>query len=200
ALAGGEEEAAREFKAGIPILLSAASENADTDDSSIVAVRKMRLQRIVEVYVSLRARTAGLSGEVAAETFRLGEAIRGHAVERAMTDAAARLAARDAELAELVRAEQDRAKQINAALGELTNLLARPPGERADQAVGAITAAVARLRQERDKARGEIGRRFPAYADLVDPKAPTIEQIRAALRPDEALLSFHVGRYRSFVW
>jgi len=195
-----DDDAVREYKAAIPILLSAASENADTDDSSLVAAQKMRLQRIVEAYMSLRARMAGPSGEVAAETFRLGEAIRGHAVERAMTDAAARLAARDPQLADLVRAEQDRAKQINAALGELTNLLALPSGERDDGAVAAINASVARLRQERDMARAEIGRRFPAYADLVDPKAPTLEQIRAALRPDEALVSFYFGRNRSFVW
>src|SRR5262249_3969436 len=83
-----DDDALREYKAAIPILLSVASENADTDDSSIVAARKTRLQRIVEAYMSLRARTAGAWGEVATETFRLGAAVRGHAVERAVPEAA----------------------------------------------------------------------------------------------------------------
>ena len=41
---------------------------------------------------------------------------------------------------------------------------------------------------------------FPAYACLVDPKPPTVAEIKAALRPGEALLSFYFGQDASFVW
>jgi hypothetical protein len=41
---------------------------------------------------------------------------------------------------------------------------------------------------------------FPSYADLIDPKAPTLEDIGAALKPGEALLSFYFGADASFVW
>jgi CHAT domain-containing protein len=56
------------------------------------------------------------------------------------------------------------------------------------------------LRAQRAAARRDIQRRFPGYADLVAPKPATVEEIRATLRPDEAFLSFYLGRYRSFVW
>ncbi len=64
----------------------------------------------------------------------------------------------------------------------------------------AINAAIGKARGDRDKARAEITRRFPSYADLVDPKPPTVDSVRETLREDEALLSFYFGRERSFVW
>lgn len=64
----------------------------------------------------------------------------------------------------------------------------------------AINATIEKLRADRTKARQEINRRFPSYADLVDPKPPSVEQIKSALKPGEALLSFYFGRDASFVW
>ena len=110
------------------------------------------------------------------------------------------MVAKDPALAELVRKEQDLAKQINAQLGALNNVLALPSSERDEAGVRAINAAIDKDRAERAKAQQEIARRFPAYADLVDPKPPTVEQIKATLAPGEAFLSFYFGRDASFVW
>ena len=55
-------------------------------------------------------------------------------------------------------------------------------------------------RNERTAAKREIDRRFPEYANLVRPLPATAEDIRAALRPEEALLSFYFGTRSSFVW
>ena len=104
------------------------------------------------------------------------------------------MVAKDAALAELVRKEQDLAKQINAQLGALNNALSLPSGERDDKVVRAINASIDQLRAERSKAQQEIARRFPSYADLIDPKPPTVEQIKATLAPGEAFLSFYFGR------
>ena len=49
-------------------------------------------------------------------------------------------------------------------------------------------------------AKGEIHRRFPEYASLIKPAPATVDDIRARLRPDEALLSFYFGFRGSFVW
>jgi CHAT domain-containing protein len=66
--------------------------------------------------------------------------------------------------------------------------------------VTAITAAIEKLRAERKSARAEINKRFPSYADLVDPKPPSVDDIKAGLRPGEAMLSFYFGENGSFVW
>ncbi len=188
----------REFKAAIPILTAARED--DEDDPTLLAARNARLQRIVEAYIAVLAHDTNTSNDVAVETFGLADAIRGHAVQQALIDSSARVVVKDPALAALVRTDQDRAKQINAELGTLNNLLALPSEQRDDQAVRAINAELEKLRSERKAARQEINKRFPAYASLIDPKPPTIDDIKASLRPGEALLSFYLGQERSFVW
>jgi tetratricopeptide (TPR) repeat protein len=199
ARAGRDGEAIREFKAAIPVMMAGSRENAD-DDATIVAARSQRLQSIVEAYIGLLARIPTKLSEAAVETFALADAVRGHSVQQALAASSARMVAKDPALAELVRQEQDLGKQINAELGTLNNVLALPSSERDEKGVRAINAAIEKLRADRDKARQEINRRFPSYADLVDPKPPSVEQIKATLRPGEALLSFYFGQGGSFVW
>jgi len=56
------------------------------------------------------------------------------------------------------------------------------------------------LRGARAAIRQEIERRFPSYAQLIDPRPATIEETRKSLRPGEALIATYVGRAQSFVW
>ena len=46
----------------------------------------------------------------------------------------------------------------------------------------------------------EIEARFPDYAQLVNPKPATIEQVRGNLRPGEALVVTYIGDDASYVW
>src|SRR5215472_124999 len=200
ARAGRDADAIREFKIAIPVLMAAARENADEDDPTVVAARSARLQRIVESYIGVLARGTTKSNDVAVETFALADAIRGRSVQKALANASSRMVAKDAALAELVRNEQNLGKQIGAALGTLNNLLALPSDQRDDQTVRATSAAIEKLRADRKTAQQEIKRRFPSYADLVDPKQPNVDEIKNALRPGEALLSYYFGQNASFVW
>ena len=200
ARAGRDADATRAFKTAIPIMLTAVRENVEDDDPTVVAARSVRLQRIVEAYIGVLARSTDTSNEVAVETFALADAVRGHAVQQALADASARVVAKDSALAALVRTEQDLAKEISAQLGALNNLLALSSGERDDQRVRTISAVIEKLRADRKSARAEINRRFPSYANLTNPKPPSVDEIKATLRPDEALLSFYFGQDASFVW
>ena len=136
ARAGRDADAIREFKTAMPIMMAAAHENSEEDDPTVVAARNVRLQRSVEFYIGVLART-NATNDVAIETFALADAVRGHAVQQALADSSARAVAKDPALAALVRTEQDRAKEINAQLGALNNLLALPTGERDEQRVHA---------------------------------------------------------------
>ncbi len=199
--AGRDADAIREFKTAIPILMAAERENADDDDTTVVAARSDRLRNTVESYIGLLARSRkDTVGDIGVETFRLADTIRGHSVQHALAAASARATVKDAALAELVRREQDLTKQVNAQLGTLNNVLALPPTERDEQGVRAIYASIDKARGDRDRARTEISRRFPSYADLIDPKPPTVDNIKDTLRQGEALLSFYFGREASFVW
>jgi CHAT domain-containing protein len=200
ARAGRDAEAIREFRASVPLLLTVVRENADQDDVTLVAARALRMQRVIEFYIAVLARDSSTSGDATVETFALADGVRGRAVQQALADSSARVAAKDPALAALVRNEQDIAKEISAELGALNNQLALPSGERDDGTVRAINAALEKLRADRKSARLEISRRFPSYANLIDPKTPTIDEIKATLRPGEALLSFYFGQTASFVW
>ena len=195
-----DAEAIREFKTAIPIMLANSSENADDENTTVVAARSQRLQTIVESYLALLARAEGATGEVGEETFGLADAIRGRSVQQALAASSARAAARDPALAELVRKEQDLTKQVNAQLGALNNVLAIPSADRDEKGAWELQASIATLRTERDKARQEIKQKFPAYADLVSPKPPSVAEIRATLADGEAMLSFYFGQGGSFVW
>jgi CHAT domain-containing protein len=196
-----DAEAAREFRAAIPLLMAGARENSDEENTTLLAARSHRLRNIVESYITLRSRgQTGSSDEAAVETFALADAIRGQSVQQALAASSARHVVQDKALAELVRAEQDLTKQVNAQLGTLNNVLALPSSERDESNIKALNAAIAKLRVDRDRKRAEIAKRFPSYANLIDPKAPTVEEIKATLKPDETLLSFYFGRDGSFVW
>jgi CHAT domain-containing protein len=198
ARAGRAAEAIREFKFAIPILMAATRENADDDTGS--GARMDRLQFVVESYVAQLIRNGDLSDDVGGETFTLVDSVRSHSVQQALSASSARAVAKDPQLAELVRTEQDLGKQIGAQLGTLNNALSLPSNERDEKNVAALNAQIAKLRADRVKARQEINRRFPAYADLIDPRAPTVEQVKATLRDGEAVVSFYLGRTTSFVW
>ena len=181
-------------------MMTAARESADDDDPTVVASKQARLQRVVEAYFNTLVDQAKDPNDVAEETFALSDAIRGHVVGHSLADASARLAAKDPALAERVRSEQDLSKEIEASLGAVNNLLSAPPDEQRDREVNAASAAVAELRTKHDAAVGEIARRFPAYASLINPKPPTLAEVRAKLRPGEAMVSFYFGAGASFVW
>jgi CHAT domain-containing protein len=197
--AGKNADAAREFRAAIPVLMASARENADDDNTTVVAAKSSRLQDIVEAYMALLDRRRD-GGDVVAETFALAEAIRGRSVQQALVASSARMLAKDPALAEVVRQEQDLVKQVNAQLGTLNNVLSLASHERDEKGVQALRASINSLRAERDRLRTDIAKRFPTYADLIDPKPPSVQQIKATLKPGEALLSFYFGRESSFVW
>ncbi|MGZ5232785.1 MAG: CHAT domain-containing protein, partial [Burkholderiales bacterium] len=196
-----DAEAEREFRAAIPVLISGAHQVVD-DDSAAAAARSDRLQNIVEAYLALLNRRQASTDDdrPAIESIALAEAIRGRSVQLALAQSSARMMIQDSRLAALVRQEQDVNKQINAQLGTLNNALALPSDQRDENAVKVLNLAINKLRSERDKLRGDITKQFPNYADLVDPKTPSVDEIKATLKPDEVFLSFYFGRNASFVW
>src|SRR6516164_6177258 len=196
--AGRDAEALQEYKAALPMLLTNWRDGED-DNTSAVA-NDSRMQIIIEPYLVLLARNRGISDDIAVESFQFGEILRGRSVEKALAVSSARVIANDPALAELARKEQDLQKEIGADLGVLNNMLALPPEQRDEKDVASLRTTIETLRTQRAVTRRDIERRFPNYADLVAPKPPTIENLRAVLRDDEAFVSVYLGARNSFVW
>ncbi len=202
ASAGRDSEAVAAFRDAVPVLLS-ASRQAETEETGL-ATRDFFVQTIIEDYIVLLARVqgtpAGAGINAGSESFRLADAARGRNVQRALAASAARAAVRDPKLAELVRQEQDQQKQIAAQFGLLSNLLALPPEQRDDKAILAMRKDVDSLRDSRAKTRQQIEQQFPDYVNLIDPRPPAVDEMRAVLRDGEALVSFYLAQENSFVW
>jgi CHAT domain-containing protein/tetratricopeptide (TPR) repeat protein len=200
AKSGRDADALREFRLAMPILLSRSRET-DDEDATLAAAREQRAQIVIESYVALLARTGHADGlDPAIESFPLADAVRGQAVQRALEASAARSAAATPALADLARKVQDLDKQIGAQLGLLNNLLTMPPAERDDKALKELQADIEKMRTTRDSAKKELAGKFQNYASLIEPIPPSVEEVRAQLRPEEAYLSFYFGREASFVW
>jgi uncharacterized protein YjiS (DUF1127 family) len=190
-------EAATELSTAIPILIAEARGSDDDDNMTGVLARQRRMQNFIEAYITA---IAASRSDVANQTFSLAEIARSQSVQQALAASSARMLAKDPALTELIRSEQDLSKQVHALLGTLNNALSLPAGERDESVVAALRGSIAATRTERDQAKNEIARRFPDYAELIDPKPPTVGDIQSILRSDEALLSFYFGYHKSFVW
>jgi CHAT domain-containing protein len=195
--AGRVDDALSLFQSAAPILiLGADNPQSDDDDAVGAAAREQRIQTVIESYMALLAR----GSETAADSLQLAEAIRGRSVQKALAASSTRAVAREPALADLARREQDLHKQIGAKLGILNNVLAGPSAGRDPAVVDALRGQIETLRAAHEAADRSLIQQFPDYAELMDPKPPTVDEIRTALQPDEAFLSFYFGRDISFVW
>ena len=198
AKAGRDAEALAAFQAAVPTLLE-SSRREDSDSASAGAIAD-RNRYILENYLGLLARNPTGAEAAADATIGLADRLRGRSVQRALAQASARSAGKDPALAGVARAEQDLGKQLNGAVADLANLLAQPSDRRDDKAVKDTQAKIAKLRADHAGAQRELARRFPAYANLIDPPPVGAADVRAVLHDDEAMLSFYFGESESFVW
>lgn len=194
------EDALREFKASIPVLLTAPT-SSDADSGSTAAAQEGRVRFVIEGYLRFVSLfPAAAPANVAEETFGYADVMRGQSVQRALQASSARSATSNPELAKLMRASQDGEKQIGAAVATLNNLLTLSPAERDEKAVRTTQAEIAVLQASREQTLKDIAKKFPDYGNLVNPPPPNSADIQKQLRDDEALLSFYFGRFDSFVW
>jgi CHAT domain-containing protein len=203
---GDRERALAEFKAAVPRLLDPSAVNSAEDQEAIQVSGRGLRDVVLSNYLGMLVDVRGTDLETktgldaTAEAFRVAEVLRSQAVQRAVGAAAARTAAKDPALADLIRQEQDAARREAALRATLANALSLPAGQQDAQSIGSLRQEVDILRRARLALADQITKGFPEYAKLVNPAPTTIEQARAVLRPGEALITTYVAANRTFVW
>lgn len=197
-----DDEAYARFSQSIPVLLSAQQD--DTNQPSVDGHDRDRITTALEGHISTLASMVQAqhahAKELAEESFRLADVARGSGVQRAMTASAARSNIKDPALAQLARHEQDLQQRISALSFILSDLLSAPPEKQLPEIQAKMRADIDQLKLERQKNRQTIEVKFPAYADLVNPKPATIQSVKKHLSAGEVLVSWYFGDKESFVW
>ena len=134
-----------------------------------------------------------------AEAFDAFQLIRSPLIDKTIDQTSARLAASDPAIAALIRDLQDSDRAVSTARVRLAGQQSLPQAERSaaveDQFSDAIKTGMARSAEIRKT----IDVRFPDFAAVTAPKSLTLDALRARLGPTEAIISFLIGRNRSFV-
>ena len=201
---GDREKALEEFRRVIPGLLTRA--NQSESDVGTQTASDFRLQMILDAYMRLlweirdtdALRKNGI--DAVAEIFQLADAARAQKVERAIHASSARAAAKDPNLADLARREQDASMQIAALNVILSNLVLSSGEQQKSAAVKDLQSRIDLFRAARAVLMKEIRERFPDYYELVDPQPVSIENLRNSLEADEALIATYLGEGGGYVW
>ncbi len=200
---GKYEQSLREYRETVPALLAAASDRAGAEGLGIA--RSRRMTRILEGYIKLLGGIAAAGKappglDPVAEAFVMSDIARGSSVQRALVAASARAAIRDPQLAQLAREEQDAGQRIASLTAILVDLLARPPEKSLPEVIAAMRRDIDDLGKRRAQIKQDIEKRFPDYANLIDPKPIALEAARKTLAPGEALVVLYGTDDSTFVW
>lgn len=198
---GRSDEALRDFAAAVPVL---TAQDDEEDQETGNRARDQKLRLILEAYMDLLTKAGpaaqALGIDPVAETFRLADAARGRTVQRALAASATRAAIGNPAIADLARRAQDSEKQMAALTGLLANAISARAEDQDAEALDGLKKRITALRAERAAAIKQIAAKFPDYARMINPDPVAVAEIRAKLRPGEAMLAFYSAEDRLYTW
>jgi CHAT domain-containing protein/Flp pilus assembly protein TadD len=192
----------------LPLIRRAAviveSRAAGTKEESKGEQSELRSQR--EIFLGEAAVTAHLiaandsqSAQLREEGFEALQWSKASDTAAAVSHMAARFAAGSDALANLVRQRQDTQDRFDATEAAILKSVSQPPDQRDTTNEAALRADADKLRQSLQQLDSNLAVKFPAYAELTNPKPLTIAETQTLLGPDQALIVFGVGIYESYV-
>lgn len=195
-------EAEAAYKASMPILIDQARNDAENDTTSIK--QQQRMTFLLESYLASLAHTAKVEPSqaalAAAQAFQVADIARGSGVQRALTASAARASIKDPQLASLARQEQDLQRRINTLSELLTGLRSASPDQQLPNVQAKIRSDIEVFKSQRESLKKEIEKKFPDYAELIEPKPASIERTQRLLKADEVLVSWYFAENVGYVW
>lgn len=195
---GKHSEAIQNYSKSIPLLVKQAQQNAEADSQSVR--QQKRLSVVIEGDIDALFKSGANNKDNLNLAFQLSDIAKGSNVQKAMTQSTARYAIKDPALADLARKEQDAQRQAQSLTELLASLSAAPASQQLPGVQAKLKADIERHKEQRDDFRKEIARKFPEYADLVDPKPVTVERTAKLLQPGEVLVNWYLGDWGSYVW
>jgi CHAT domain-containing protein len=189
---GRAEEALERIRAGVAILLSRGK---------LDELGRQRFQEFVKIawrVNELRKRSPATKA-LLDEALTSGQRATATLTSAAVSQMAARFAAHDDKLNQLIRRRDDTEAEQARLERDLSSALAIPVGKRAVP-VDAIRAQLADAAGRLAKTDRELKEQFPKYFGLINPEPLGIDRIQQLLGPDEVLVDFMSGFDEVYVW
>jgi CHAT domain-containing protein len=134
-----------------------------------------------------------------AEVFDAFQFARKPGRDRTVALTAMRLSTGSAELSALLRRAEDENREMARIQSELAQQQALAADDRNPETEDALIAQIASQAPRIAASRAEIATRFPEYQALKEGTLPRLDDVRSRLEDNEALVTFLLGRDKSFV-
>ena len=134
-----------------------------------------------------------------AEAFDAFQMARSGVVDKTIAKAQARLAADDPIMGALIAEMQDHQRQSDVAKAELALEQSAPDEDRSAIAEARLKKTIDQQKLNADALKKQIAKQFPQYDQLSNPQPIQLLELRKRLGDAEVMVSFVVGRQRSFV-
>ncbi len=194
-------EAFTEFSAAVKVLFDPPPGERDLSPG-----QALRLRRVLEGYIGfLHEASADVAShpskiDPVAEAFRAADLARSQGTQRALAQSAARAAVDNPLVGSLVRKEQDMEQEVSMLYGFLLGQMNLPTEQQLPRVQADMRKRIDTLTQERKALRNDIEKRFPKYADLINPRPATLGDAKKALALGEVIVSVFSTSERSYVW
>lgn len=210
------------FGYGIPTIqalatLGHAYQNEGLNTSAIVTYREVfRLARALpatagaftaDMLVPFAAALVEVAGKTEAPEQRRGlfaegfdafQLVQSPVVDHTIAQAAARLSATTPAIGRLIGEMQDHQRAADLARLKIAHEQSLPDNERSGDEEVRLKVELTSQLAAATTTRRAIATQFPEFEGLVSPHPPRLDRVRALLMPHEGLLSFLIGRDRSF--
>ena len=134
-----------------------------------------------------------------AEAFDAFQLIRSPLIDHSIAQTSARLSNANPEISGLLRQIQEQGRTGDFARVKLAHEQSLPDGERSAEVEDALKRDIDAAQKRGLELRGSLNARFPEYTTLAEGRSLVLDDLRNRLGEHEGVMSFLIGRDRSFV-
>lgn len=157
------------------------------------------LQGFMNLMVNAHLSKKKISANPIAESFTIAENTRGQSLQSAMLGMAARAAAGNSYLSDLVRREQDIRMQLGSIDEQMIELV-RQAGAANLKEIPLLGRQRKELMKELKDIGVQMGNQYPEYNRLINPPATQLSDVQALLGSDELMLAYYTQDDRTMLW
>jgi CHAT domain-containing protein len=194
---GDLAKARTELESARTIINSPDSLSGDFTES---AIQRKTNRFIFESYMQMLAQTAQNNAQDAETLFLLSDQVNSSSVQQALSEAAVRSGVNIPGLSDVIRKEQDAKNEMVTLVTYIANQNAQQDTKQNPQVVEQMRKRLFELEGLRKGYKAAIQKGYPEYFQLIQPKAPSTQEIAKLLAEDEVFVSILPMAGETYVW